>query len=157
LLALCLGLCALGARVMVDQARTALPGDGNYGLKRLSEQASLLLTFNDMARARQHISMLETRLNELVALSTTGRYEDIPPAVDAFRAEIDSTAEALRQVAQHDPARALALVQQVEQNLNQGAQLLATLALAGPPGARPPLQRAIEAAEAGKSILRAQL
>jgi len=145
------------ARVTAANARLALPGDSLYPLKRAIEQWTVLTTADPLARAHEHIDLLKTRENEIVSLIMAGRYEDLPAAVDAFRAEIDGCAVAFRGVAERDQAAALVLVQQTELDLNNNAQRLSILALGGPANARPLIQPAIAASLAGVGILRAQL
>src|SRR5690348_244444 len=117
LLGLVLAGLALTGWLAVARAQAALPGDGLYGLKRLSEQASLALTLDPAAKAQQHGQLLHTRLYEIVALVVAGRYEDLPAAVDELRAEIDSTAVAARALAERNQIKGVEFVAQMEQML----------------------------------------
>jgi hypothetical protein len=156
-LLLLLALAIAGARTVVDQSRTALPGDRLYLVRRIAEKFDLATMFSDVEQAKMHVTLIRTRVKDLMDLTVAGRYKDIPLAVSDFRAEIDDTTASFRAVADYDQAHSIMLVQQVEQSLNDGAQSLATLALAGPAEARPIIRSAVEAAVAGKNIVRTQL
>jgi len=156
-LLLLLAFAIAGAWTVVDQSRTALPGDRLYLVRRMAEKLDLATMFNDVEQANMHVTLIRTRVKDLMDLTVAGRYKDIPLAVSDFRAEIDDTTASFRAVADYDQAHSIMLVQQVEQSLNDGAQSLATLALAGPAEARPMIRLAVEAAVAGKNIVRTQL
>jgi hypothetical protein len=49
----------------VFASRDALPGDNLYALKRVAESAGLALTFDDSAKARRHLDIASTRLDEV--------------------------------------------------------------------------------------------
>lgn len=51
--------------VGVLASRDAVPGDGLYALKRVAESASLALTFDDEAKARQQLGHATARLDEV--------------------------------------------------------------------------------------------
>lgn len=53
-------------------AERALPGDALYELKRLRESVALGLTFDDEAKALQHLTYAEDRLDELATLAERG-------------------------------------------------------------------------------------
>jgi hypothetical protein len=46
-------------------SRNALPGDNLYALKRVAESADLVLTFDEAAKARRHLDIASTRLDEV--------------------------------------------------------------------------------------------
>jgi hypothetical protein len=46
-------------------SRNALPGDNLYALKRVAESAGLALTFDNAAKARRHLDVASTRLDEV--------------------------------------------------------------------------------------------
>jgi hypothetical protein len=71
--AMLVGAAALAMIVALSGAgivasRDALPGDNLYALKRVAESAGLALTFDDAARARRHLEIAATRLDELEQL-----------------------------------------------------------------------------------------
>lgn len=49
-------------------SRDALPGDTLYGVKRAAESISLALTFDEDAKARRHLQLAATRLQEIEQL-----------------------------------------------------------------------------------------
>ena len=146
-----------GLRALMEQARVALPGDGLFTVRRAGEQLALLITPDEVGKAKLHTSLLRTRVHDIETLAVTGRYEAVPQGVQELRAEIDNTADALRAVAEQDPAQGVALVQQAEQVLNDSTELLAMLALKGPRGAQPILDQAVAVVVGGEGVLLAQL
>lgn len=52
----------------IELSQTAIPGDLLYDLKRTTESIALDLTFSDEGRARKHIEIATTRIDELTAL-----------------------------------------------------------------------------------------
>ncbi|ETA66524.1 DUF5667 domain-containing protein [Haloechinothrix halophila] len=52
----------------IELSQTAIPGDLLYDLKRTTESIALDLTFSDEGRARKHIEIASTRIDELTAL-----------------------------------------------------------------------------------------
>ncbi|HZG92973.1 MAG TPA: DUF5667 domain-containing protein [Pseudonocardia sp.] len=55
-----------GAGVLASGS--ALPGDGLYPVKRVAESAGLAMTFDDSARARRHLELAGTRIDEVEQL-----------------------------------------------------------------------------------------
>lgn len=53
----------------VFASRDALPGDALYALKRAAESAGLALTFDEQAKARRHLELASTRLDEIERLT----------------------------------------------------------------------------------------
>lgn len=49
-------------------SRGALPGDALYALKRVSENVGVALTFDEQARARRHLELATTRVDEVERL-----------------------------------------------------------------------------------------
>lgn len=52
----------------IELSQTAIPGDLLYDLKRTTESIALDLTFSDEGKARKHIEIASTRIDELTAL-----------------------------------------------------------------------------------------
>ncbi|GAA5104378.1 DUF5667 domain-containing protein [Haloechinothrix salitolerans] len=52
----------------IELSQTAIPGDLLYDLKRTTESIALDLTFSEEGRARKHIEIASTRIDELTAL-----------------------------------------------------------------------------------------
>ena len=156
-LLLVVAVTTLGARTVVEKSQTTLPGDVLYPVKRMNERVILATNWNDISQAKIHVRLLRIRVNEIVALTETGRYEAVAASVTDLQSEIDDAAVAFRAVTSHDVPAGIAFVQQVEQNLNDSAQKFSALALGGPPGALPALRSAVAASVAGQGVVRAQL
>jgi uncharacterized protein DUF5667 len=50
-------------------ARTALPGDALYGVKRTAEEATLGLTWDDESKAMKHLEFAAARIDEMTVLA----------------------------------------------------------------------------------------
>jgi Domain of unknown function (DUF5667) len=61
--ALAMVLAVVGGGVFAS--RDALPGDNLYAIKRVAESAGLALTFDETAKARRHLDIASTRLDEV--------------------------------------------------------------------------------------------
>lgn len=61
------GVVAIGA-LGIELSQTAIPGDLLYDLKRTTESIALDLTFSDEGKAREHIEIASTRIEELTGL-----------------------------------------------------------------------------------------
>ena len=92
-----LALALAGAGILAS--RDALPGDGLYTVKRVSESAGLALTFDEMSRAQRHLDLASTRLGEveqLVATDPKVTTEDPELVTSAIQEFDDSTGEGAR-------------------------------------------------------------
>jgi len=95
--AMVLALALAGAGILAS--RDALPGDGLYTVKRVSESAGLALTFDEMSRAQRHLDLASTRLGEveqLVATDPKVATEDPELVTSAIQEFDDSTGEGAR-------------------------------------------------------------
>jgi hypothetical protein len=95
--AMVLALALAGAGILAS--RDALPGDGLYTVKRVSESAGLALTFDEMSRAQRHLDLASTRLGEveqLVATDPKVTTEDPELVTSAIQEFDDSTGEGAR-------------------------------------------------------------
>ncbi|WP_433290015.1 DUF5667 domain-containing protein [Pseudonocardia sp. CA-142604] len=70
----------------VFASRDALPGDNLYALKRVAESAGLALTFDESAKARRHLDIATTRLDEVQKL--VDRTPQAPVAPDVYASAI---------------------------------------------------------------------
>ncbi|MPY79003.1 MAG: hypothetical protein GEV04_11005 [Actinophytocola sp.] len=67
-------IVAAGA-IGIELSQTAIPGDLLYDLKRTTESLALDLTFSDEGRARKHIEIASTRIDELTALVNRDEFD----------------------------------------------------------------------------------
>ena len=70
----------------VFASRDSLPGDNLYALKRVAESAGLALTFDESAKARRHLDIATTRLDEVEHL--VDRAPQAPVAPDVYASAI---------------------------------------------------------------------
>jgi Domain of unknown function (DUF5667) len=70
----------------VFASRDSLPGDNLYALKRVAETAGLALTFDEAAKARRHLEIATTRLDEVQQL--VDRTPQAPVAPDVYASAI---------------------------------------------------------------------
>lgn len=154
---LALAMTVSAAPTLALASQSALPGDPLFVVKRMVEQIQLATTLDADDRAVLQLDFVQNRVDEIVALASTERFEDIPPSVDGFRAEIDQTAVAFRAVAERDAKRGQWLVEQVENCLKNGAEALGRLRDSSLPAAQPIIQEAVEVSEVGAQVVQAQL
>jgi hypothetical protein len=148
-LALSLALYPAVARA----AEAMLPGDPLYPMKTVVEQLQVVTTFNPDARAELQVTLVQVRVQEIVALVGDGRYEDVANSVDGFRNEIDNTVVAFRTVANQNRARGQSLAQQVQNYLTDSAKVLDHLGGASPAAAQPIIQEAADVSRAGAHVV----
>ncbi|MEJ3652386.1 DUF5667 domain-containing protein [Actinomycetes bacterium KLBMP 9759] len=90
----------------VFASRDALPGDNLYAVKRATETAGLALTFDEQSKARRHLELAATRLDEaqkLAAAKEPSQAELITNAIHDFDA---ATGEGSRILLADDEATA---------------------------------------------------
>ena len=95
--ALVLAIALAGMSVL--GSRDALPGQTLYGVKRVAESTGLALTFDDVTKARRHLQLASTRLDEVEQLvaADPGTHTEHPELLDSAITEFDdSTGEAAR-------------------------------------------------------------
>jgi len=89
-------------------SREALPGDGLYALKRASESAGIATTFDEVARARRHLQLATTRLDEVEQLVARRSTVADPGVLRSTILEFDtSTGEGSRVLLAHDDSAAI--------------------------------------------------
>lgn len=104
-LVLTFGMMLSMSGAAVAASGDALPGDALYPVKRVSEQAALLLTPSAQGRAELRIRFAQTRLNEILTAS-----RERPDVVPDLWKDLEDTIET---VAQDAPVEAESLRQQV--------------------------------------------
>jgi hypothetical protein len=70
----------------VFASRDSLPGDNLYALKRVAETAGLALTFDETSKARRHLDIATTRLDEVEQL--VDRTPQAPVTPDVYASAI---------------------------------------------------------------------
>jgi uncharacterized protein DUF5667/putative zinc finger protein len=153
MLALLLVFILLGGslRVLAATADDSLPGDALYPLKRAHENVQLALTWDMSAQIEQHLSLAQTRRQELQALVSQGRFAEVPETGRAAQAQMDEAVALLTQLAGLDKARAAVLAPSVSDALAVHVSVLSDLLDAVPSAAQPGLEQAISASQHAQS------
>jgi hypothetical protein len=68
----------------VYASQSSLPGDTLYPVKMATEQAEMMFTGDDVARAERALSFTDKRLKEMIALAEKGRPRDLDLAVQEY-------------------------------------------------------------------------
>jgi len=118
-------------------AEAALPGDALYPVKRGLEQAQVALSSDDAALAA---AFADRRLEEIEALTSLERWDDVGAAVDSYEAIIEELA-GLEGTS-------------VEGQLESHLEVLERVRRQAPEAALPGLDRAIERAKLGRDEAR---
>jgi hypothetical protein len=96
IIAIILAVFAFGGMgVTAYAAQAALPGDALYVVKTGMEQTRVALTHDAIEKARLNIQFADRRLDEMLRLAETGRYQDLNTAVAEFQASTARAIEAL--------------------------------------------------------------
>ncbi|MFP3853432.1 MAG: DUF5667 domain-containing protein [Anaerolineales bacterium] len=125
-----------GAFGVSGAAAASLPGDLWYPVKRGFEQVQLAATFSEEGDARLLASFAEERVDEIEALTSNGRYQDVDQAVEGYL----SVTEELSELAENSGAAA----EQLNQVLANNVEALERVHEQVPPQAQAAIERAIE-------------
>lgn len=134
-LALVLAL-TLGSMGVVGASAASLPGDTLYPVKRGWEQARLALTLNPAADAALLASFAQERVEEIEALATMNRPEDLNQAVGDYLA----LSQQLDDLTENPESGATELTDELANNVEVLQRVLGQV----PAEAQPAIQRAIE-------------
>jgi hypothetical protein len=129
---LLLGLVA-GSAGTARAAQDSLPGDLFYGVKLSLEKAAVALARDEADRAELHIRFAQRRLEEIQALISVNRPEDIPEAVVLYEEHVNQAILNMIAVRDEDQARANALASSLHSTMETNAgvfQLLSETASA---------------------------
>jgi len=132
-------------------AQTWLPGDHLYALKSTREAVELGLARGEVAQGRLHIRLARLRLLEVQALVFENRYEEIPLTVAEFGQHVDSSIQAIEQVAWDDPYTARLLMGELQNALSSQTDFVTLLAGFAPHNTQLEIQRAVATSKASLS------
>jgi hypothetical protein len=107
-----------GTGLTVLAAQSSLPGDALYTVKTRLEQTRLSLTAEDDRVAQLHLSLAQKRLDEIKGLIREGRLDLVAQTAAEFERQIQLAVEALKRLAENDPARAGELTTQMMAELS---------------------------------------
>lgn len=136
-----------GAGATALASQSALPGDALYPLKTSLEQTRVALARDAALQVQLHLRFAERRLDEITALISEGRFNDIDAATQEFENHIQQAIMALQTVANGDPQRAAELTTLISSALSRYAQTLGGLLGSVPPSVKPEVERAILASQ----------
>ena len=113
-----------GTGLTVYAAQSALPGDALYPVKTGLEQTRLSLTSEEDRVAQIHLSLAQVRLDEIESLIQEGRFDQVGKTSAEFEQQIQLAVEALKRLAEQDPARAAELTTQMMTELSSYTKAL---------------------------------
>jgi hypothetical protein len=98
ILVVVLAVSALGVGTTYA-SQSSLPGDTLYPLKLAAEQAGMMLSPGDAARAERALSFANKRMREMEALARKGRSQDLELAVEQYTYALNMTLRMIEQAA----------------------------------------------------------
>jgi len=107
-----------GTGLTVYAAQSALPGDALYPVKTGLEQTRLSLTSDDDRVAQMHLALAQKRLDEIEGLINESRFDQVGKTSAEFERQIQQAVEAIKRLAEKDPARAGELTTQLMAELS---------------------------------------
>jgi hypothetical protein len=138
-----IGILFGGAGITAYAAQSSLPGDALYTVKTGLELTQARLSRDASRRAELYLSFAERRLEEISALISEKRYEDIVTATNEFETYVQRAIETLDTVASGDPARAKELSTQISAALIRDAAILSGMLDSVPGFVKPDVEKAI--------------
>jgi hypothetical protein len=135
-------------------ARGALPGQSLYPVKLAQERLRLALSFTQAGDARLHAEFAQERLVEVQELVLERRYDLLVETLARYEQEVARAVFLAQEVAEDDAApaarsQALALVNQMDENLTSQVVLLSVLSEHVPQETAAEINQALELAEQG--------
>jgi hypothetical protein len=130
-------------------ARGALPGQSLYSVKLAQERLRLALSFTQAGDARLHAEFAQERLVEVQELVLERRYELLDETLARYEQEVAQAVFLTREVAEDDASQALALADQMDENLTRQVVLLSLLSERVPQETEAEISHALELAEQG--------
>jgi hypothetical protein len=151
LITLLLTIGILGTSVGVAWASTgALPGDRLYGVKRSIEEARLALTWTATGDAALLAGFADERLNEIEALLTVGREDDIRLPLAGYEDMITRLIEVAEEAEQSGKP---GLLEHLQTSLAQNIVTLEGVQAQAPPKAQEAIRNAIERSTHGREVI----
>jgi uncharacterized membrane protein YgcG len=141
-----------GTGVTVYAAQSALPGDALYPVKTRLEQTRLSLTSEEDRVAQIHLSLAQIRLDEVEGLIQQGRFEQVGKTSAEFEQQIQLAVEALKRLAEKDPARAAELTTQMMTELSTYTKALTGMLSNLPEDVKVVVEKAIIGSESAGAL-----
>ena len=141
-----------GTGLTVYAAQSALPGDALYPVKTGLEQTRLSLTSADDRVAQMNLTLAQKRLTEIEGLIQEGRFDQVAKTAAEFERHIQQMAEAIKRLAEKDPARASELASQLMSELSKYTQALAGLLSNLPEDVKMEVEKAIIGSESASGM-----
>jgi hypothetical protein len=138
-----------GASATAYASQSALPGDALYSVKTGLEQTQISLANDAYNRAQLHLVFAQRRLDEINALLSQGRTNEIEFASTEFENYIQKAMQEVQVVQAADPERGAGLSKLVSQALLDYAGALVSVLVNTPDAVKPVVERALIASEDG--------
>ncbi len=144
---LILCICLLLGSVTVYAANDTVPGHALYPVKLVVENTRLVLSFDEVEKAKLHLSFAARRLEETAVLLKTGSTSPIQQPLNAYQLEIESMKADLEEGSPLTTAQKQTLAQLLVINLDQHEEQLTNLINQTTADARASLQSALTASQ----------
>jgi uncharacterized membrane protein YgcG len=141
-----------GTGLTVYAAQSALPGDALYPVKTSLEQTRLSLTSEADRVAQLHLSLAQKRLEEIEGLIKEGRYDQVGKTSAEFERQIQLAVEALKSLANQNPARAAELTTQMMAELSAYTKALTSMLVSLPDDVKVEVEKAIVGSESAGNL-----
>jgi uncharacterized membrane protein YgcG len=141
-----------GTGLTVYAAQSALPGDALYPVKTGLEQTRLSLTSEADRVAQLHLSLAQKRLEEIEGLIKEGRYDQVGKTSAEFERQIQLAVEALKSLANQNPARAAELTTQMMAELSTYTKALTSMLVNLPEEVKVEVEKAIVGSESAGAL-----
>ena len=125
LLALIILFSGTGGLVTVSQS--ALPGEGLYAVKQVSETVALAVTANEVRKVEMSAAFVERRVNEVTTLIERGNMAQAVETLQSFENQVGQTVLMLQDVEQASAHEKKELAVTVQKQLNEQAGKLEKL------------------------------
>jgi hypothetical protein len=116
-----------GAGGLMKYSQSALPGDGLYAIKRVSEQMTYSTTIGEVHRVQLNAQFTEQRLTEVKDLVDKGEFITAGTALQDYEVSVQETLVLLEQASDAQPNDVEALAVTLKQNFASNAVQLSEL------------------------------
>jgi hypothetical protein len=144
-----LACLVLGSSGIAYASQGTLPGDALYPVKLGVEQVQLWANLDPAEEVRLHMQFSQRRVEEIEALVSLGRYQDVKTALESYSYHMDQSLLSLEELAALDPQAAGKLAAAMQPVYSNQARSLSLLAERAVKIAREIFEQAASIAEEG--------
>lgn len=144
IVAIVIALSALGGTVYA--AQDSLPGDTLYSMKLSVEDATMLLSGDDIARAERALNFATKRVREMLTLTERDRLGDLGATADKYCWAMNTSLVRMEEALRNEGSDADGMTQLMAQAMVQHVSVLDGVYNVTPDEAKPAMTRAMEQA-----------